>query len=177
MASPTRIFSPALSHHTFTVTRSPSDRQDLAIVGDTVNVASMLEQLNKAFRTSIIVSGETLHGLDDRFQTRELCAIGVKGRQQSLVIHELLGLGHEPLLPDRAEMFRRYAQGLDLFRRGEFRTALTTFSANISASQDGASLFMMDLCRKLVGRTSPAGWDGAIDFSSEIVSRERWPDE
>ncbi|MCZ6552417.1 MAG: adenylate/guanylate cyclase domain-containing protein [SAR324 cluster bacterium] len=151
-------------------------RQDLAIVGDTVNVASMLEQLNKAFRTSIIVSGETLRGLDDRFQTRELCAIGVKGRQQSLVIHELLGLGHEPVSPDRAEMFKRYAQGLDLFRRGEFRTALATFSANISFSQDGASLFMMDLCRKLVGRKLPGAWDGAIEFSSEIVSRERWPD-
>ena len=68
-----------------------SRRFSYTAVGDTVNLASRLEHLNKEFGTSVLISNETRAALGDEFVCREVGRITVRGRVQPSTVHELVG--------------------------------------------------------------------------------------
>lgn len=65
-------------------------RRDKTVIGDPVNLACRLQELNKAYQTDILVSGATRERLSDRFAIRDLGVVPIKGRQGSIAIHELI---------------------------------------------------------------------------------------
>lgn len=68
-------------------------RYNYTVIGDGVNAASRLESLTRQpeYATDIIVSAATLADASSRFVTRDLGAAAVKGKEQGMVIHALLG--------------------------------------------------------------------------------------
>jgi adenylate cyclase len=62
-------------------------------MGDTINVASRLEGLNKQFDTSILVSAAIHDAVADRFDLRPLGLAQIKGRAEKVDIWELIGEG------------------------------------------------------------------------------------
>lgn len=69
-------------------------RYNYSVIGDDVNVASRLQTLtrNVDYGADIIVSDATLRESTTQFQTRMLGEASVKGKQQPVLIHALLGL-------------------------------------------------------------------------------------
>ncbi len=69
------------------------ERYNYTVIGDGVNVASRLQSLtrNPEYDTDIIVSDASLRDSTQRFQTRRLGEVAVKGKQQPLLIHALVG--------------------------------------------------------------------------------------
>jgi adenylate cyclase len=65
------------------------ERLSYALVGDTVNLASRLQELNKQFGTEIILSGTTRDHLGDRFPVSPLPSTRVKGKSQAVDIYSL----------------------------------------------------------------------------------------
>jgi adenylate cyclase len=65
------------------------DRLSYTLVGDTVNVASRLQELNKEFNTEIILSGDTRARVNGDFPLKELPATRVKGKSESIRIFSL----------------------------------------------------------------------------------------
>ena len=70
---------------------SVEHKLDYTVIGDGVNLASRLESANKEFHTGIIISEFTLARLGDRFDTRPLGDVKVKGKEKPVAIYELLG--------------------------------------------------------------------------------------
>jgi adenylate cyclase len=68
------------------------NRINYTAIGDSVNVAARLEAANKELGTAILASESTVHAAGTGFLTRSLGAIHVKGRVESVTVHELIGL-------------------------------------------------------------------------------------
>jgi adenylate cyclase len=67
-------------------------RSNYAAVGDTVNAASRLEELNRDLGTSIVMSGETIALLGNRVEVRRRGWFLVRGRSHPMQVFELLAL-------------------------------------------------------------------------------------
>lgn len=65
-----------------------SERFDYTAIGDTVNLASRLEQTNKEYGTRILISEFTKKGLGDGIKCRAVACVRVKGRAEAVQIYE-----------------------------------------------------------------------------------------
>jgi adenylate cyclase len=69
-----------------------ADLFDYTVLGDTVNLASRLENANKQFGTSILISGSTYQEVAGKVNVRPLGKINVKGKTEQIAVYELLSL-------------------------------------------------------------------------------------
>jgi len=65
-------------------------KKNYTAMGDTVNLASRLEGVNKVFHTRVIISEYTYERVKDRFLCRQLDVIRVKGKTVPVKIYELI---------------------------------------------------------------------------------------
>ncbi len=73
-----------------------ADLFDYTVLGDTVNLASRLENANKQFGTGILISGYTYREAADKVTVRPLGNIIVKGKAEQIAVYELLSLMSPP---------------------------------------------------------------------------------
>jgi class 3 adenylate cyclase len=66
------------------------DRVIYSLVGDTVNLASRLQSLNKQFNTDIIISARTQAGIDQTIPVKQLPPTPIKGKMKKIDISSLL---------------------------------------------------------------------------------------
>ncbi len=67
-----------------------SDRSAYSLIGDTVNLASRIQDLNKEFGTDILVSSRVAKGLENEFIFKPMPSIRVKGKLASVQTFSLV---------------------------------------------------------------------------------------
>jgi adenylate cyclase len=72
-----------------------TERMNYTALGNTVNLASRLEGLNKQFGTAILVSEDVYLRVEHLFQFKALKSVTVKGMTKEQRIFELVGASHE----------------------------------------------------------------------------------
>jgi adenylate cyclase len=134
------------------------------VIGDTVNLASRLESINKVYGSSLILSEETYRMAQQVIEARELDLITVAGKTEPVRIYEGMGRIGE-LTPERIQLREMFASGLAAYRQQNWDEAQTCFdSCLLGAVEDGPSLLFVERIRQLRGTPPPADWDGVWRF-------------
>jgi adenylate cyclase len=120
------------------------------VIGDTVNLASRLESVNKFFKTRVIISEETIKKTNNTFFTRELGSIAVKGKELPIRIFELMGdeKDTDPVKRSIAELYHR---GIQCHNEQKFKEAMEIFDEILKKYPgDGPSEFYRKRCADLI---------------------------
>jgi adenylate cyclase len=134
------------------------------VIGDTVNLASRLESINKVYGSSLILSEETYRMAQQVIEARELDLITVAGKTEPVRIYEGMGRVGE-LTPERIQLREMFASGLAAYRQQNWDEAQTCFdSCLLGAVEDGPSLLFVERIRQLRSTAPPADWDGVWRF-------------
>ncbi|MBW2303234.1 MAG: adenylate/guanylate cyclase domain-containing protein [Deltaproteobacteria bacterium] len=140
---------------------------DYTVIGDAVNLGSRLEGLNKVYGTSIILSENTAAGLDNRFVLRELDQVRVKGKEEAVAIHELVGLS-DRVKGETLEMIDFFSEGLRNFRERRWKEAEEVFSGILTRfSKDGPTRLYLERTRKLLADPPSGEWSPVTIFTTK----------
>jgi adenylate cyclase len=146
-------------------------RYGYTALGDTVNLSSRLEGLNKDYGTHILVNETTYAAAkDEGFVFRELDLIRVKGKLQPVTIYELIGrAGQNSVYGAREDVHTRislFQQARGLYRKRAWAEAQKTFQMILDKWPDeGPSRTYWKRCQDYLFDEPSSGWDGVFTMT------------
>lgn len=137
-----------------------SELGEYTAIGDEMNVAARLEVANKAYGTGILVGQRTCELVRETFELRELDRVQVAGRDEPLVVYELLA-ERGGLDDARKTASELYARALEHYRAERFIEALPLLEKALRHFPgDGPAQRLARVCREWARR--PRGSFSAV---------------
>ncbi|MSU60805.1 MAG: adenylate/guanylate cyclase domain-containing protein [Pedosphaera sp.] len=135
-------------------------------IGESINLASRMEGLNKHLGTDVLITGETHQAIDGQLVSRRLGSFRLKGFEKAVEVFELVS---EPEKAAESKAWREnFAEGLKRFVQREFTEAETAFHRVLELKPgDGPSSYYLERITEL--ETSPPGpdWTGVIELKEK----------
>lgn len=129
------------------------------VMGDSVNLTSRLEGLNKAYHTGIIISESTWRQVSSQFVCRELDYTRVQGKLQPVSLYELLAFASEA--PRYANLLAQFAAALAAYRRRDWGEAIERLEGLLARyPDDGPSHELLKRSHEYRREGPAADWDG-----------------
>jgi adenylate cyclase len=129
-------------------------RFDYTIMGDSVNLASRLEGVNKVYGTRLLVSGSTMEAAP-AIKFLNIDSVRVVGQTKPVALYTPF-----ESLP---EWSASYQEALATYARGDFKGALPLFRA----IDFPAAANMAARCESMLRDGPPQQWDGVWNLSSK----------
>ncbi|NOY07375.1 MAG: CHASE2 domain-containing protein [Spirochaetes bacterium] len=140
-------------------------KMDYTIMGNSVNLASRLEGVNKQYGTWILISETTKNEIGDAFLLRKLDRVRVVGIREPVRLFELLDEQKtaDSKVKEAVEIFHK---GLDLFEERDWDGASRVFTDILKiVPNDGPSSVYIKRCREFKKKNPPASWDGVFNLT------------
>ena len=139
-------------------------RYGYTAMGDTVNLSSRVEGLNKEYGTHILLSDTTYAAVEDPMLVfRELDLIRVKGKLQPVTLYELVAARgtHEGDAPDLEQRLEFFAQGRACYRERRWQDAQFVFEKLLERwPDDGPARMYLERCKEYLVAGPEENWDG-----------------
>lgn len=142
-------------------------RFDYTVMGDSVNLGSRLEGLNKLYGTNIIISEMTYERVQGEILGRELALVRVKGKDQPVKIYELLSR-RAKTLPEQKALAEEFQAALGEYRNRNWETARKIFQSILERyPEDGPGRLYVERCQILEKTPPPEDWDGVYTMTTK----------
>ncbi len=109
------------------------ERMNYTIIGDAVNTTFRLQDIDKFYRTEVIMSEEVCKKLGEQFVYRPLDLVAVKGKTEKTKIYQLFGFseGEADLLvtPEQIALCRDFTEAYQAYENHDHARAKVLFSA------------------------------------------------
>lgn len=142
------------------------ERMAANVIGDTINLASRIESLNKFYGTEFLASEGTIKGLKDssEYIFRLVDKVMVKGKKNPIYLYEI-GFG-EGFDADKKNFNQIYEKAFRDYEKGLFPNALAGFQESLKYQPDNRSaMLFIERCEKLLLQPVPAGWNGVYEMT------------
>jgi adenylate cyclase len=139
-------------------------RFDYTVMGDSVNLGSRLEGINKEYGSNIIISEYTHNVVKDVLFCRELDAVKVKGKKQPVRIYELLGEKKDAEKWGNAVSL--FEEGLSKYKQGLWDEAIECFHKVLEVRPaDAPSHLYIERCEGFKKNPPEGPWDGVFTMT------------
>jgi adenylate cyclase len=136
-----------------------SQKFNYSVLGDSVNLASLLEGANKFYGSRILIAQPTAEQVKDHFLLRKLDVLRVKGKQKPMAVYEVLAEGSG----NSDSQFRaaQYEAAFELYQRQQWEAAQEKLKAVLSRFPDDAPAAALSRRISDLSQHPPGpDWDG-----------------
>lgn len=150
-------------------------RMKYGVLGDGVNLASRLEELNKRYSTEVMISEDVLLQPDVKnlFYVRPIDNVVVKGRLKPTAVYEVLSL-KEGASKQTKQVASQSQQAIEAYMGRDFDRALQCLDAvmRLKEGRDPAGEVLADRCRQFLEHPPGAEWDGSEVLKAKTFGKE-----
>jgi adenylate cyclase len=137
-----------------------ANRLNYTILGDSVNVASRLEGLNRYYSTEFCISEYTSSLLDGRMVLRPMDRVSVKGKTSGILVLEVLE-EKSKASSETVALAESFRTAFELYSNRDFTAAMQHYDdALVKNPEDGLARVMSERCQQYIKNPPPNHWDG-----------------
>lgn len=141
------------------------------MIGDTVNLASRLEGVNKAYNSWIMCSEDTWLWAntgenEDKITVRALDKVRVVGRNTPVQLYNVVGYTDELTEPIISEL-DLFNNGMSYYLEKDFKKAYTLFKQAFEINKNPINQVFADRCALYAKKGVPDNWDGVMNMTSK----------
>jgi signal transduction histidine kinase/class 3 adenylate cyclase/DNA-binding NarL/FixJ family response regulator len=146
------------------------DRMDGTVISDAVNLASRLEELNKHYGTTLIVSQDTINRIGDleKYNYRFLSRVLVKGKENPIRIYEIFDGDADHNKSMKLKTLPFFNEGIKEYYNRRFTQASVKFQEVLDIfPEDRTTQILLQQSAKYMVKGVPDNWDG-VDVVNNV---------
>ena len=139
------------------------DRMQCSVLGDTVNLASRIEQLTRKYGVKILIGEQTYEALEDRdlFSIRMVDYVAVKGKGIAIKLYEVMDAESEERKQAKLKTLPLLKKGLENYFSRDFKQAINQFREAISIDEkDPVLKLFLERAQNYLSDPPPEDWAG-----------------